>query len=105
MHAAFALDGFEDDGADGVVEFGFEIGDVAKFYEFDAGEEGRKRVTIFFGESYADAAEGAAVKGILHGQDAVLGGGLIWRVRGGAGAEAGEFQGAVGGFGTAVGEE
>src|SRR5882724_12701630 len=105
MHAAFTLDGFEDDGADGVVELGFEIGDIAEFYKFDAGEEGRKRVTIFFGESYADAAEGAAVKRVLHGEDAVLGRGLIWRVRGSAGAEAGEFQGAVGSFRAAVGEE
>src|SRR5882762_7183686 len=105
MHAAFALDGLEDDGADGVVELGFEIGDIAEFYEFDAGEEGRERVTIFFGESYADAAEGAAVKRVLHGEDAVLGRGLIRRVRGRAGAEAGEFQSAVGSFGAAVGEE
>src|SRR6267378_1137604 len=105
VHAAFALDCFEDDGADGVVELGFEIGDIAEFYEFDAGEKGRERVTMFFGESYADAAEGAAVERVLHGEDAVLGGGLIRRVRGGAGAEAGEFQGAVGRLGSAVGEE
>ncbi len=35
----------------------------------------------------------------------MLGRGLVGRVGGGAGAEAGEFQGAVGGFGSAVGEE
>src|SRR5258706_16374074 len=103
MHAAFALDGFEDDGANSVVELGFEIGDIAEFYKFDAGEERRKRHTIFFGESYADASKGAAMKGVLHGEDAVLGGGLVWRIRGSAGAEAGEFQSAVGSFGGTVG--
>src|SRR5258708_21878040 len=73
--------------------------------KLDAGHERRKRQTVFFGGGYADGAEGAAVKGVLHGQDAVLGRGLVGRVGGGAGAEAGEFQGAVGGFGSAVGGE
>src|SRR6266446_8637551 len=50
------------------VEF-VKFSDVAEFYEFDAGEEGRERVTIFLGESYADAAEGAAVERVLHGED------------------------------------
>src|ERR1700737_4840492 len=105
MYAAFTLDGFEDDGANGVIELGFEIGDVAEADKFDAGQEGRKRQTIFFGKSDADTAKGAAMKGVLHGEDAVLGRGLVRRVRRGAGAEAGEFQSAVGGFGAAVGEE
>src|SRR5258707_8662894 len=102
MDAAFALDGFEDDGANGVVEFGFEISDVVEMDKFDAGHERRKRQTVFFGGGYADGAEGAAVKGVLHGQDAVLGRGLVGRVGGGAGAEAGELLSAVGGLGSAV---
>src|SRR5205807_2534960 len=105
VHPAFALDGFKDDGADGVVELGFEIGDIAEFYEFDAGKEGRKRVTIFLGESHADPAEGAAMKRVLHGEDAVLGCGLIRRVRGSAGAKAGKLESAVGSFRATVGEE
>src|ERR1700730_2973531 len=91
MYAAFALNGFEDDGANGVVELGFEIGDVAKADKFDAGQEGRERQPIFYRKSDADPAEGAAMKGVLHGQDAVLGCGLVRRVGGAAGAEASEF--------------
>src|SRR5258706_2669436 len=105
MHAAFALDGFEDDGANSVVELGFEIGDIAEFYKFDVFFSSRRRHTRFFGKSYADASKGAAMKGVLHGEDAVLGGGLVWRIRGSAGAEAGEFQSAVGSFGATVGEK
>jgi len=57
-----------------------------------------------FRESYADAAECAAMKRVLHGEDAVLGAGLSGRVRGSAGAKAAS-SGAVGSFRATVGEE
>src|ERR1700730_19067944 len=69
MYAAFALNGFEDDGANGVVELGFEIGDIAEVHKLYAGQEGRERQAIFFRKSEADPAEGEAVTGGLHRQE------------------------------------
>ena len=54
MDSAFALDGFEKDGADGVVEFGFEVGNVVEADKFDAGNEGREGEAIFFRGGDAD---------------------------------------------------
>src|SRR5260221_9046686 len=39
VDATFTLNSFEDDSADVFVEFGFEIGDVVEFDEFDSGDE------------------------------------------------------------------
>src|SRR5260370_21707797 len=49
VNAAFALNGFEDDGADGVIEFGLEVGEVVEADEFDAGNKRSEGQTIFFG--------------------------------------------------------
>src|SRR5256885_927587 len=43
MDATFALDGFEDDGADVFIELGLEVGDVAELDEFDSGDERSER--------------------------------------------------------------
>src|SRR5271156_658351 len=72
VNAAFALDGFEDYRANGVVKFRFEVGDVIKLYEFDAGDHRREGQAIFFRGGDADGAEGATVEGILHGQNAMF---------------------------------
>src|SRR6202035_298923 len=105
MNAAFALDGFQDDGTYRFVEFGFQVGDVVETDEFHAGHERRKGQAVFFSGGNADCAEGAAVKGVLHRQDAVFGSRLVRSIGGGAGAETRQFQGAVGGFRAAIGEE
>ena len=42
IDAAFALNRFQDDGANGVVEFRFEVRDVVERDEFDAGNERRE---------------------------------------------------------------
>src|ERR1700685_3346571 len=60
IDAAFTLDGFEDHGADGVVKFGFEIGNVVETDKFDAGHYGREGQAIFLRGGDADGAEGAA---------------------------------------------
>ena len=65
MNATFALDGFEDYGADVFVEFGLEVGDVVEFDEFDARDERSEGQAIFFGGGDADGAEGASVKRIF----------------------------------------
>src|SRR5208282_2487244 len=73
IDAAFALDGFNDYGADGVVKFGFEVGDVVETDKFNAGNNGRERQAIFFRGGDADGAKGASVEGIFHGENAVFG--------------------------------
>ena len=45
--AAFALNCFDHQSADGGVEFGFEIRDIIETNEFDAGNQRCKRLAIF----------------------------------------------------------
>src|SRR5579859_807434 len=71
--AAFALNGFEKNGADGAVKFRFKISQVVEADKFDAGNERSKGEPVFFRGSDADGAERAAVERILKGQNAVLG--------------------------------
>ena len=47
MNSAFTLNRFEQEGADGVVEFRLEIFYVVEIYEFDAGEQGAKGSRYF----------------------------------------------------------
>ena len=105
IDSAFALNGFEEDGADGVVKLGFEIGDVVEADEFDAGDERSKRKTIFFRGGDTDGAKGAAVERVLECQDAVLASRGAWRIGGSAAVEARELESAFDGFGAAVGEK
>jgi len=72
VDATFALDGFEDYGADVVVEFGLEVGYIIEFDEFDSRDERSEGQSIFFGGGDADGAEGATVKGIFERENAVL---------------------------------
>jgi len=91
IDSAFALNGFENDGADVFVEFGFEVGNVVAFDEFDAGNERSERQAIFFGGGDADGAESTAVERIFEGEDAMF---WIWggeRRIGGTRIEPGEF--------------
>ena len=69
-NSAFALNGFEDQRADGVVEFRFEIGNVVEAHEFNAGDQGRERLAVFCGMGDGKRAKGAAVKGIFQREDA-----------------------------------
>src|ERR1700744_730245 len=84
MDAAFALNRFQNDGADGVVEFRFQVANVIEFYEFDAGHEGREGKAVFLGRSGAYRAKCAAVKRIRHRQNAMLLCRSVWRFVGGA---------------------
>ena len=105
MNAAFSLNRFDQNGADGVVELGFEVGDVVEADKLDARQQRREGQAIFFGGRDAHGAERAAVEGIVHRQDAVLWRGTRGEVGGSAAVETREFQRAFDGFRTAVGEK
>jgi hypothetical protein len=67
-NAAFALDGFDEDGADFVGEFGAQIGDVVEADELDAGNDGAEGLAVLGLVGGGDGAEGAAVKALLEGE-------------------------------------
>src|SRR5579859_645128 len=71
-NATFALNRFDNNGADGIVEFGFKVGDIVKPHKLNAGHQWSKRLPIFRGMRYGKRAEGPAMKGILERQDASL---------------------------------
>jgi len=105
VNATFALDGFEDYGADVVVEFGLEVGYIIEFDEFDSRDERSEGQSIFFGGGDADGAESAPVKRIFKREDAVLWIRRRERRVGGTRIKAGEFEAAFDGFSAAVGEK
>ena len=47
VNPALALNRLDHDGADGIVEFGIEIGDVVEADEFDAGNQRLERLAVF----------------------------------------------------------
>ena len=67
-HAAFALDGFDKDGADFVREFCAKIGDVVEADELDAGNDGAEGLAVLGFVGGGDGAEGAAVEALLEGK-------------------------------------
>src|SRR5258708_5201843 len=105
IDSAFALNWFQKDAADGVVEFRLEVSDVVETHELCAGNEWREGQPILFRGSNGDGAESAAVKRILQGQKAML---LRGRSRGlvrPASKEPRELEGAIDRFRAADGEE
>ena len=78
-NAAFALNRFDHEGADGVVEFRFEVGDIVEADEFDAGNQRRKRLAVFRRMRDRKRAERAAVKRIFKRQNARLRRARRWR--------------------------
>ena len=102
MDAAFALNRLEDNRADAVVEFGFEVGNIVEGDEFHARNQRLKRRAVFFRGGNTERAEGAPVKGILHGENACLGGRLAKCAWSGPSAEPRQFESAIDGFGAAV---
>jgi hypothetical protein len=69
---AFALNWFQKDATDGVVEFRLEISNVVETHELRAGNEWREGQPILFRGGNGDGAESASMKGILQGQKAML---------------------------------
>src|SRR5215475_1946035 len=105
VDAALPLNSFEDDGANVLVKFRFEVGDVIEFDEFDARDEGGKGQPVFLGGRNTDCAKGAAVKRVFKSKDAMfrIWGG-DWRVVR-ARIETRKLEAAFDGFGAAVGKE
>src|SRR5208282_2963903 len=102
INATFALNGLEEYGADRVIKFRFEIGDVVEAYKFDAGDERSEREAVLFRGSDTDGAKGSAMKGILERQNAVLAGRGAWSIGGSAAVKAGQLESALDGFRAAV---
>ncbi len=67
-NAAFALDGFDEDGADFGGEFGAQVGYVVEADEFNAGNDGGEGLAVLVLIGGGDGAEGAAVKALLEGE-------------------------------------
>jgi hypothetical protein len=105
VDSAFTLNGFEENGTDGVVELGFEVGDIVEADEFDAGNERSEWQTIFFRGGDADSAKSAAVEGVFESQDAVFASRSTGRIGGSAAIEASELESAFDRFGAAVREK
>src|SRR5258708_33813129 len=57
VDAAFTLDCFQEDSADGIVEFRFEISEVVETHEFRAGYDRREGQAILFRGGNTDGAE------------------------------------------------
>ena len=105
IDATLALNRFEDNRADAVVKFGFEVGNIVEGDEFHARNQRLERRAVFFRGGNAERAEGASVKGILHGENACLGGRLAGCARSRPSAEPRQFESAIDGFGAAVCEK
>src|ERR1700730_11756293 len=69
IDAAFSLDWFDNNSANRVVEFGFQISDVVKAHKFDSGHQRTKWLAVFRGMRYGKRAEGAPMKRIFKRQD------------------------------------
>src|SRR5215469_9004399 len=72
MDAAFSLNRFEKNGANGGVEFRFQIGEIVEANKLDSRNHGRKRQPIFLGGGDADGSKGASMKGVLQGEETML---------------------------------
>ena len=100
-NAAFALDGFDEDGADFVGELRAQVGDVVEADELDAGHDGSEGLAVLRLVGCGDGAEGAAVEALLEGEK--LGAdGLAFAAQQSC-IGAGELQRAFPGFGAGVG--
>ena len=67
-NAAFALDGFDENGADLARKFGAQIGDIVEAHELDAGHDGAEGLAIFRLVGCGDGAKGTAVEALLEGE-------------------------------------
>src|SRR6266851_1051884 len=102
---AFALNRFEENGADGIVEFRFEIGDVVETDELCPGNNGGEGQTVFFRGGNTDGAKSAPMKRIFQGQKPLFLRGCTGRFVRLTPIKARKLHRAIDRFGAAVGEE
>src|SRR5437588_1063010 len=105
MDTALSLNGFDQDGANGVVEFGFKIGDIVEADKLNSRNHGREGQAIFFRCGDTDGAKRAAVKRILQRQEAMLLRGSASRLFRSAAKQPRQLHRPVNRFCAAVGEE
>src|SRR5258708_10703388 len=101
----FALNGFKENSANGIVEFRFKIGDVVETHEFRARNNGREGQPVFFSGGDAESAEGPAMEGMFKREEAMLVRGRSRNFFGFAAKEACELHRTVNSLGPAVGKE
>ena len=101
--AAFALDGFDEDGADFIGKLCAQIGDVVEADKLHARNHRPERFAVFRLVSCRNGAERAAVKALLKGKE--LGADVDAFAAQQAGVGTGQLHGAFPGFGAGVGEE
>ena len=102
-NAAFALDGFDENGADFIGELCAQIGNIVEADKLDAGNDGAERLAVFGFIGGGHGAEGAAVEALLQGEK-LCADRLAFAAQQ-AGVGAGQLERAFPGFGAGVGEE
>ena len=100
LDAAFTLDGFEEHGADALVERGGEDVGFAERDLAEPGGEGLEDLLLLGLAGRGEGGEGAAVERPVGGEDVVAVGAAVALP-----VAAGELDGALVGFGAGVGEE
>ena len=100
-NAAFALDGFDENGADFVGKFRAQIGDIVEAHELDAGNHGRERLAVLRLVRGRHGAEGAAVEALLERQKLRADVGAFAALQAGIGAR--QLERALPGFSAGVG--
>src|ERR1039458_8511245 len=68
-YAALALNGFEEDGADFIREFGAQIGYVVELHKLEAGNDRSEGQAVLFLMGGRDGAKSAAVEALLENQE------------------------------------
>src|SRR5215472_9441271 len=105
VNAALALNGFDQDGTNRVVELGFKISEVVEADEFDSGNDRRKRQAVFFRGCDADGAERPPMKRIFESEETMfLRRRACWRI-GMPAKEPRQLHRAINRFRAAIGEE
>ena len=97
IDAAFALDGFDEEGCGLVGEGSFDGVEIIEVDVFKPGEKGIETIVDFGLRGGRHGTDGAAVEGFVEGDDFVSFGGLA--------KSPGELEESVVGFGAGVGEE
>src|SRR5271157_945491 len=102
-YAAFALDGFDEDGTDFIRKFRAQVSDIVELHKIDAWHNRAEWLAILGLVSGGDGAEGAAVKALLKGDKSCAD--LLAFAAQESGVRAGQLERAFPGLSAGVGKE